>query len=108
MRNIAVYSALLSCCSGLFLITSWALSPGVGNSLIVPFTGLVFLALVFPLFVGAIALGRVDLLDLQMKKLDQKLRILGARTPAQESASHPGLPQIGQRVSRTDRETPEA
>jgi hypothetical protein len=108
MRNIAVYSALLSCCSGLFLITSWVLSPGVGNSLIVPFTGLIFLALVFPLFVGAIALGRVDLLDFQMKNLDQKLRILGAQTPSQELAMHSDLPQIGHRVSRLDRETPEA
>jgi hypothetical protein len=108
MRNLAIYSALLACCSGLFLITSWALSPGLGDSLIVPFTGLVFLALVFPLFVGAMALGRVELLGAQVKELEQKVRILGAQIPAREMSGLPGLPQIGQLVSRSNQQTPEA
>ena len=44
MRNFAISSALVCCFSGLFLITSWALAPGLGDSLIQPFAGLLLMA----------------------------------------------------------------
>jgi hypothetical protein len=95
MRNFAVYSALLSCSAGLFLITSWILSPGLGNSLIVPFAGLMFLALVFPLFVGAMALGRVEMLTERLAGMEQKLRILSAQVPPPSvHSTRSGMPPL--------------
>ena len=95
MRNFAVYSALLSCSAGLFLITSWILSPSLGDSLIVPFAGLMFLALVFPLFVGAMALGRVELLNVRLSEMDQKLRILAAQVPPPSvHSAQSGMPRL--------------
>jgi hypothetical protein len=109
MRNFAVYSALLSCCAGLFLITSWILSPGLGESLIVPFAGLMFLALVFPLFVGAIALGRVETLTIRLGEMDQKLRILAAQVPPPGvHSAQAGMPQLSQIIIENRPETPQA
>lgn len=109
MRNFAVYSALLSCCAGLFLITTWILSPSLGESLVVPFAGLTLLALVFPLFVGAMALGRVELLTLRLNEMDQKLRILAAQVPPPSVHSvQAGMPSLSQLVIKNRPETPQA
>jgi len=99
MRNLAVLSALLSCSAGLFLLTTWVLSPSLGDSLIVPFSGLVLLALVFPLFVGAAAIGRAEVLAKRIDTLDYQLRAVAAQIPPPgvHTGIH-GMPQLNELV----------
>lgn len=91
------------------MITSWILSPGLGESLVVPFAGLMLLALVFPLFVGAMALGRVELVNVRLDQMDQNFRALAAQVPPPSVHSvQSGMPSLSQFVMENRPETPQA
>lgn len=109
MRNLALFSALISCAAGLFLITSWLLQPSMDESLIVPFTGLVLFALMFPLFIGAMAIGRAESLKKRVDELEHKIRVVAAQVPPPGvHTALPGMPTLNELVSRSKHETPVA
>ena len=107
MRNLAISSALICCFSGLFLITSWALAPGLGDSLIQPFAGLILIGTVIPLLVAAAAIGRAENLKREMTELEQKIRMVAAQIPPPGiHTRRPGMPQLNELVSRRDTSPP--
>ncbi len=109
MRILAILSALASCCTGLFLLTSYFLAPGLGDNLLLPFAGLMLLALVFPLFVGAVAIGRSEVLEERVDDLEQKIRMVAAQVPPPGvHTGMPGMPQLGELVGNPSRQSPMA
>ena len=109
MRNFAIGTALVCCFAGLFLLTSWALVPGLGDSLIQPIAGLLLLALVVPLFVAAAAIGKVKDLHDELDRLEQKLRMVAAQIPPPGVHTPlPGMPQLSELVSRHNSAPPQA
>ena len=107
MRNFAISSALVCCFSGLFLITSWALAPGLGDSLIQPIAGLLLMASVVPLFVAAAAIGRTEELQRELQGLEEKIRMVAAQIPPPGVHTQmPGMPQLSELVARRDNTAP--
>ena len=109
MRNFAIGTALACCFGGLFLLTSWALVPGLGDSLIQPIAGLLLLTSVVPLFVAAAAIGKAEKLHEDLERLEQKLRLVAAQIPPPGiHTPHPGMPRLSELVSRQNSAPPQA
>ena len=111
MRTLAVFSALACFSSGVFLLTSFFLAPGLGDNLLLPMAGLMLLALVVPLFVGASAIGRNEVLTQRVEELEQKIRMVAAQVPPPGiHTSLPGMPNLGELVGNrvVQQETPVA
>ena len=109
MRNFAIGAALVCCFGGLFLLTSWALVPGMGDSLIQPVAGLLLLTSVVPLFIAAAAIGQTENLQRDIVKLEEKLRMVAAQIPPPGVHTPlPGMPQLSELVSRQNSAPPQA
>ena len=109
MRNFAIGTALACCFGSLFLLTSWALVPQLGDSLIQPVAGLLLLTSVVPLFVAAAAIGKAEDLQNDVERLEQKLRMVAAQIPPPGvHTPHPGMPQLSELVSRQNSVPPQA
>ncbi|MEC7242285.1 MAG: hypothetical protein VXW32_13710 [Myxococcota bacterium] len=109
MRNFAIGAALLCCFGSLFLLTSWALVPQLGDSLIQPIAGLLLMISVVPLFVAAAAIGKAEEMQGELQRLEQQLRMVAAQIPPPGvHTPHPGMPQLSELVSRQNSAPPQA
>ena len=109
MRNFAICTALACCFGSLFLLTSWALVPQLGDRLIQPVAALLLLIFMVPLLVAAAAFGKARDLQNNVQQLEEKLRMVAAQIPPPGvHTPHPGMPQLSDLVSRQKSVPPQA